>query len=123
MTPKPFFVNVRSGRTSDIIVFSVTGPLVLEHLCTFRDVWDAHTEPVFIFDVGKLSYMDSAAVGFLVNAYLSRQKSGKKLALAGVNGIAKQILNLTRVNSVITTYPSVEAAEDEFLQQEGVKSH
>jgi anti-anti-sigma factor len=116
MTPKPFAVTVRPGRTDDIIVFSVTGPLVLEHLHKFREVWDSHTEPVFIFDVSKLSYMDSAAVGFLVNAYVSRQKSGKKLALAGMDGLAKQILNLTRVNSVISTYATVDDAENEFLQ-------
>lgn len=120
MTPKPLSLSVRSGRTEDIIVFSVSGPLVLEHLCKFREVWDAHTEPAFIFDVSKLSYMDSAAVGFLVNAYVSRQKNGKKLALVGVDGVAKHILNLTRVNSVITAFPSVEAAETAFLEQTGL---
>ena len=111
---KDFSVKVRHGRTDDTIIFSVRGPLVLEHLCHFREVWDAHTETVFIFDVSELSYMDSAAVGFLVNAYVSRQKNGKKLALAGVHGVAKQILSLTRVNSVVTTYPSVEEAETHF---------
>jgi anti-sigma B factor antagonist len=117
MTSKPFSVDVRRGRTDEIIVFSVTGPLVLEHLCKFREIWDAHTEEVFIFDLSQLSYMDSAAVGFLVNAYVLRQKNGKKLALAGVDGIVKQIINVTRVNNVIKTYPSVEAAENDYLQQ------
>lgn len=111
MTKNPFSVEIRPGKTRGTVVFSVTGPLVLEHLCQFREAWEAHTEPVFIFDVSHLSYMDSAAVGFLVNAYLSRQKDGKKLALAGVNGVTKQILTVTQVNSILSMYPSVEDAE------------
>jgi anti-sigma B factor antagonist len=116
---KPFSVDVRHGATKNSIIFSVTGPLVLEHLCQFREVWDAHTEPIFIFDVSGLSYLDSAAVGFLVNAYVSREKSGKKLALAGLDGLAKQILTITHATSVLSLYQSVEEAESQlksFLQ-------
>lgn len=111
MNRHQFSVDIRPGKSDGTIVFSVTGPLVLEHLCKFREAWDAHTEPVFIFDVSQLSYMDSAAVGFLVNAYLSRQKVGKKLALAGVHGIAKQILTKTNINTLLSLFPSVEEAE------------
>ncbi len=116
MSGQPFSVNVRHGRNNGTLVFSVNGPLVLEHLCKFREVWDAHTEPVFIFDVSGLSYLDSAAVGFLVNSYVSRQKTGKKLALAGLDGMAKRILTLTHVSDVLTIYPSVEDAESHIEQ-------
>src|SRR4051812_37014036 len=114
MKSNPFSVVVRPGKNTDTIVFSVTGPLVLEHLCQFREVWDSRKEPIFIFDVSQLSYLDSAAVGFLVNAYVSRQKDGKKLALAGVKGMAKEILSVTHVNNVLTLYPSVEEAESKL---------
>jgi anti-anti-sigma factor len=115
MVRTPFSVNIRAGKTDDTVIFSVTGPLVLEHLCSFREAWDSHTEPFFIFDVSQLSYLDSAAVGFLVNAYLTRQKDGKKLALAGVHGIAEQILSKTKINTVLALYPSVEDAESSLL--------
>jgi anti-anti-sigma factor len=114
MPAQPFSVNVRHGKNNGTLVFSVSGPLVLEHLCRFREVWDAHTEPVFIFDVSGLSYLDSAAVGFLVNSYISRQKSGKKLALVGLDGMAKRILTLTRVSDVLSVYATVEDAELNF---------
>jgi anti-anti-sigma factor len=114
MPAQPFSVNVRHGKNNGTLVFSVSGPLVLEHLCQFREVWDSHTEPVFIFDVSGLSYLDSAAVGFLVNSYVSRQKSGKKLALVGLDGMAKHILTLTRVSDVLSIYASVEDAETHF---------
>jgi anti-sigma B factor antagonist len=115
MTGKPFSVQVRHGKTEGTIVFAVTGPLVLEHLCHFREVWDSHTEPRFIFDLSGLSYMDSAAVGFLVNAYVSRQKNGKKLALAGVDNFVKRILTVTHADSVLSVYQSVEEAETQLL--------
>ena len=114
MPAQPFSVNIRHGSNNGTIVFSVSGPLVLEHLCQFREVWDAHTEPVFIFDLSGLSYLDSAAVGFLVNSYISRQKNGKMLALTGLDGMAKRILTLTRVTDVLRIYPSVEEAESDF---------
>lgn len=115
MSSKPFSVQVRHGKNSGTLVFSISGPLVLEHLCHFREVWDAHPEPNFIFDVSGMSYLDSAAVGFLVNAYVSRQKTGKRLVLAGVDGIAREILTLTRATSVLALYQSVEEAESNLV--------
>ena len=59
--------------------------------------------------------MDSAAVGFLVNAYVSRQKTGKRLLLAGVDGFAREILTMTRATSVLSLFPSVEEAESHLV--------
>jgi anti-sigma B factor antagonist len=115
MSRTPFSVTIRKGRNDDTVIFSVAGPLVLEHLCRFREAWDAHTETFFIFDVSQLSFMDSAAVGFLVNAYLSRQQDGKKLALAGVHGVTEQILGKTKINTLLNIYPSVEDAESSLI--------
>ena len=114
MPVQPFSVNIYHGRSSGTLVFSVNGPLVLEHLCKFREIWESHSEPDFIFDVSNLSYLDSAAVGFLVNSYVSRQKTGKKLALVGLDGMAKRILSLTRVCDVLSVYATVEDAELHF---------
>ena len=114
MATKPFFVNVRIGTVADTAIISVSGPLVLEHLVTFQEVWNRHPESFLILDVSGLSYIDSAAIGFLVNEYISRDKNGKKLALAGVHGLAQRILNVTRVGTVLKLFDTVEDAERSF---------
>lgn len=113
MQGKEFSVEVRSGAHGTGII-SVAGPLVLEHLVAFQEVWESHPEPCLILDVSRLSYIDSAAIGFLVNAYVSRERNGKKLALAGVQGVVERILTMTRVTKVFRMYRSVQEAEASF---------
>lgn len=115
MLAKSFSVEIRNSSVPGAGIISVAGSLVLEHLVAFQQVWESHPEPFLILDVSKLSYIDSAAIGFLVNAYVSRERNGKKLALAGVQGIAQRILVSTRVAQVLMMYPTVKDAEDSFL--------
>jgi anti-anti-sigma factor len=114
MLGKDFSVDVRTSSTPGTCVLSVSGSLVLEHLVAFQELWESHPEPFLILDVSRLSYIDSAAIGFLVNAYVSREKNGKKLALAGVQGMAQRVLTVTRVAKVLSLYSSVEEAEESF---------
>jgi len=114
MLAKNFSVEVRNSTTPGTGIIAVSGSLVLEHLVAFQEVWESHPERFLILDVSRLSYLDSAAVGFLVNAYIAREKNGKKLALAGIHGLAERILNATRVAKVLQMYPSVGEAEESF---------
>ncbi len=103
MLAKNFSVEVRNSTVPGTGIITVSGSLVLEHLVAFQEVWESHPEQFLILDVSRLSYLDSAAVGFLVNAYISREKNGKKLALAGVHGATEHILAITRVAKVVQT--------------------
>ena len=115
MLDKNFSIEIRNSNVPGAGIISVAGSLVLEHLVAFQEVWERHPEPFLILDVSRLSYIDSAAIGFLVNAYVSREKNGKKLALAGVQGLAQRILITTRVAQVLKLFPTVKDAEDSFL--------
>lgn len=106
-----FVVQVRSGDNPATIIVSVAGPLVLDHLVEIQDICQSRVEPLLIFDLSELSYLDSAAIGFLVHAYVSRVKTGKTLALSGLNGMAKKILDLAHVTSLFTLFNSPEDAE------------
>ncbi|MGZ4816543.1 MAG: STAS domain-containing protein [Terriglobales bacterium] len=110
-----FAVHVRSGENPATIIISVAGPLVLDHLVEIQDICMSRVEPVLIFDLAKLSYLDSAAIGFLVHAYVSRVKTGKTLALSGVTGDAKKILELAQVTSLFGMYENPEDAEAALL--------
>ncbi|MGA7709498.1 MAG: STAS domain-containing protein [Acidobacteriaceae bacterium] len=43
--------------------------------------------------------------------YVSAEKNGRKLALAGVTDRVLSLIRMTRVDSVLKMFPSVEAAE------------
>ena len=106
-----FAVQVRPGENPATIIVSIAGPLVLDHLVEIQNICMSRVEPLLIFDLARLSYLDSAAIGFLVHAYVTRVKTGKTLALAGVNGVARKILEIAHVSSLFGMYASPEDAE------------
>jgi len=112
-----FAVQVRSGENPATIVVSIAGPLVLDHLVEIQNICMSRVEPLLIFDLSRLSYLDSAAIGFLVHAYVSRVKIGKTLALSGVNGMAKQVLDIAHVSKLFTMYATPEDAEAALLSR------
>ncbi len=112
-----FAVQIRPGDNPATIIVSITGPLVLDHLVEIQDICMSRVEPVLIFDLARLSYLDSAAIGFLVHAYVTRVKTGKTLALAGVNGDAKRILDLAHVSPLFGMYQTPEDAEDALISR------
>ena len=112
-----FAVQIRSGENPATIIVSVAGPLVLDHLVEIQDICMSRVEPILIFDLRQLSYLDSAAVGFLVHAYVSRVKTGKTLALSGVNGMAKKVLDIAQVSKLFTMYADPEEAETALIRR------
>lgn len=122
MLAKNFSVEVRNSTVPGTGIISVAGSLVLEHLVAFQEVWESHPEPFLILDVSGLSYLDSAAVGFLVNAYVSREKNGKRLALAGVHGMTEHILSIARVATVFETFATITDAEESFRGQKAASA-
>jgi anti-anti-sigma factor len=55
--------------------------------------------------------LDSSAVGALVRAYVSCQKSGRRLALVGVSNRVKNVLQITGVAPLFDTYSTIAEAE------------
>jgi anti-sigma B factor antagonist len=62
-----------------------------------------------LLDLGKVSFMDSSALGALIGGIKKMQGLGT-LALTGASGPVLQLLKLTRMDKVFSLYPSVDAA-------------
>jgi len=56
-------------------------------------------------------YVDSAGIGALVGAYVTRQHSGRNFALVGVSDRVHNALKVTRVEQFFRFFDSVSAAE------------
>src|ERR1700757_3875194 len=110
-TSPPFDLQVRSGQVSGSTVISAFGPLVIDHLFQFQNAWRADQSPILIFDLGGAVYIDSSAIGSLVNAHVHLSKNGRQMALAAVTDRVRQALVITKVAPLFRFYSSVEEAE------------
>jgi len=63
-----------------------------------------------IFDVSGVSHMDSAGVGVIAMCFGKMQKAGGALRLAGAKGIVAELLQITKLDSILPLYPTTEAA-------------
>ncbi len=99
------------GRNEGTTVLKLTGPLTILTMFGFQDAFRQMTPKVMILDMSEVPYMDSAGLGLIMNYYVSAQDHGRKLLLAGVNERVKALFEMTKVQGVLTCFPTVEAAE------------
>jgi len=64
-----------------------------------------------ILDFSAVPLADSAGIGALVGAYVSRQKDGRSLGLVGVNQRIHQALEVTRVENFFRFFDNMADAE------------
>jgi anti-sigma B factor antagonist len=77
-------------------------------------------EKRLIFDLSRVSSVDSSGVGQIVKCFSKLKNSGGSLRLAGVQGMIASVLKMTRVDKVIGIYPTaVEAAGNYLAEGEG----
>ncbi len=111
MPEQPLRVEKVVGSRAEHRILRLTGPLTLSNLFEFQALVRAEKAPVIIIDLSNVPYIDSAGIGSLMGAYVSRQKDGRSLALVGVNQRVKDALEVTRVLQFFSVYPSVAEAE------------
>jgi anti-sigma B factor antagonist len=109
----PLSIERREGKAPDTLILRLTGPITLRNLFDFQAQLRAiqPTPPVTILDLTGVPYMDSAGMGALINHHVSCQGKGAKLILTGISPRIMELFKMTRVDSVITQAPTVEAAE------------
>jgi anti-anti-sigma factor len=67
-----------------------------------------------LVDMTKVEYLDSFAVGFLMDIFRMLLDSNHKLNIAGVNEKIGTLLKITRVNNVVKIFPTIEEAQKEL---------
>ena len=112
MPDQPLRVENLEGSQVGHRILRLTGPLTLSNLFEFQGLVRADKAPVIIIDLSNVPYIDSAGIGALMGAHVSRQKDGRTLALVGVNQRVQNALEVTRVFQFFSVYPSVAEAEN-----------
>jgi anti-sigma B factor antagonist len=111
MPDQPLLVESIVGSREGLRILRLNGPLTLSNLFEFQALLRAEKTPATIVDLTNVPYVDSAGIGALLGAHVSRQKEGRSLALVGVSQRVQNALEITRVFQFFSVYPSVAEAE------------
>jgi anti-sigma B factor antagonist len=88
-------------------ILSLRGPLVASNGADFQNAI-RREEPAqtLIVDLTDVPYIDSAGLGLLVSAQVSRQKTGRRMVLSGINPRVQRLFDITRVNDLFLIFTS-----------------
>jgi anti-sigma B factor antagonist len=92
-------------------ILRLTGPILISNFFEFQTAVRSDSSRALILDLTQVPYIDSAGIGALVGAYVTRQHGGRSLALAGVQKRVRQALQVTRVEQFFHFYDTVEDAQ------------
>ncbi len=93
-------------------VLCLHGPLTAENLMPFQHAIRRENSATVVLDLTEVPYVDSAGLGSLVSAYISRHKAGQRMALSGVCPRVMKLFEITRTDSLFLIFETVEEAMD-----------
>ncbi len=105
-------IDDRPGTQPGQRVLGLNGPLVLATVFDFQKTVRADESRSLIIDFANVPYVDSAGIGALVGAYVTRQNSKRNLALVAVSDRIHNALKVTHVDQFFRFFDSVDDAED-----------
>lgn len=91
-------------------ILSLRGPLTMENVSPFLNAVRRENAPTMIFDLSGVPYLDSSGLGSLVTAYTSAQKTGRRVALTGVNKRVMKVFEMTKVEPIFLIFETVPEA-------------
>jgi anti-sigma B factor antagonist len=95
-------------------VLSLRGPLTMENVTPFLNAVRRENASTMILDLTGVPYLDSSGLGSLVSACTSCAKSGRRIALTGVNKRVQKVFEITRIEQVFLTFPTLSDALEAF---------
>jgi len=110
MQDKPLQIEKVADPNGADVVLRIHGPLLLGNFFPLQTEVRADSSNLLIIDVADMPYIDSAGIGCLVGAHVSRENSGRKLILVGANERLLTSLKVTKVDQLFTFAPTVEQA-------------
>jgi anti-sigma B factor antagonist len=112
MTKESLRIDDQPGKQPGQRILRLDGALVMTTMFEFQAMVRADKSSALIIDFVNVPYIDSAGIGALVGAYVTRQNNGRSLALVGVCDRIHNALNVTRVEQFFRFFDSVSAAEE-----------
>src|SRR3974390_3062010 len=111
MQEKPLEIERVDDAGGTSTIFRLHGPLLLGNFFSFQSMVRGDQSNLLIIDVADIPYIDSAGIGCLVGAHISRQGSGRRLIIAGAHERLLTSLKVTKVDNLFSFAPNVEDAQ------------
>jgi anti-sigma B factor antagonist len=100
----PFEVE-RTALDSGVTILALTGTMTmgnqLQELEWTVEELAKNAQNRIVFDMSRITYLDSSALGVLIGCHSTVQKSGGRLRIAGINDRVGAILKMTGVDTVL----------------------
>ncbi len=74
----------------------------------------SQNEKKMIFDLSGVDYIDSTGIGIMAFCSAALTQAGGALRIAGAAARVEQVLKATRLDTIVATFPTVEAASQGF---------
>ncbi len=110
MQEKPLEIERIEGP-ADTSILRLHGPLLLGNFFSFQSMVRSDGANVLILDLADVPYIDSAGIGCLVGAHVSREHAGRKLIVAGASERLVTSLKVTKVDQLFQFAPDIEQAK------------
>jgi anti-sigma B factor antagonist len=111
MHNEPLTIERTVGKREGSSILRLLGPVTLENVFPFQQALREDPTDTLILDLSGVPYMDSAGMGAILNCYVSRQKSSRKIIMAAPNFRVIELFKLTKVDTLIPIVATLEAAE------------
>ncbi|MBN2365875.1 MAG: anti-sigma factor antagonist [Calditrichaeota bacterium] len=111
-------MNITEERKDDVVVLNLQGnlmggPEAVSLNETFNRYLDEKTLKV-VLNLEQVQRVNSSGLGILIKALTTFKTNGGELKLANVNPQVNNVLAITRLNTILEIYDSVDAAADSF---------
>ncbi len=111
MPQEPLAIEDLLGAKTGQRILRLTGPIIINNLFDLQARMRANKTQILILDFTGVPYIDSAGVGALVGAYITHQRDGRKLFLAGASQRIHNTLMVTHVEQFFQFFPTLSDAE------------
>ncbi len=111
MRDEALTIETVPGSREEAVVLRLKGPLTIRTLFPLQDELRAQTAQRIILDLTEVPYIDSAGLGTILMGHVSAEKNARRMVLTGVSERVMSLIRMTRVDTILTTFPTVEAAE------------
>src|SRR5271165_2218179 len=108
----PLIIERLPGNAPGSVILRLTGPLTLSSVLPLRAQFRDFDPPrLTILDFTGVSFLDSAGMSELINHEVYCRDKRVRLVIAGVNPRVLSVLEITRLDKVLTLMATVEEAE------------
>lgn len=109
---------VKSRQTDDnIIIIELDGELSIFFKEEVEKVVQNSIENdiyKFIFDVSKVSYIDSSGLSILILAGNTAFRNGQKVRIVSPTAQVKYVIDIARIGQILTYYDDIDSAVESF---------